>query len=108
MLADTVEATVRSLESPSATKIRTVVTEAIRKRLAEGELEECGLSIRDLARIRESFITTLLSIYHPRVQYPSDSGPGEIADAKGRERRGAQDTSHAPDHGSESRLSGGG
>ncbi len=73
MMADTVEATVRSLDAPTPGKIRTVVTEAIEKRLGDGQLEECGLSIQDLAGIRESFITTFHSIYHPRIKYPSDA-----------------------------------
>jgi len=72
MMADTVEATVRSLDAPTPSKIRGVVTEAIEKRLKDGQLEECGLSIQDLASIRESFITTFLSIYHPRIKYPSE------------------------------------
>lgn len=77
MLADTVEATARTLSEPSAGNIRSVVNDSIDKRLQEGELEECGLSISDLAKIRESFITTLLSIYHPRIQYPSDKSKSE-------------------------------
>jgi len=76
MLADTVEATARALDGPSTGKIRSVVTEAVERRLREGELEECGLSIRDMARIRESFIVTLLSIYHPRIQYPAERDAG--------------------------------
>jgi len=79
MLADSVEATARTLTEPNTAAIRTVVVGAIDTRLREGQLEECGLSIRDLARIRESFVTTLLSIYHPRIKYPS----GEKGDGRG-------------------------
>jgi len=73
MMADTVEATVRSLDAPTPSKIRSVVTGAIEKRMKDGQLEECGLSLQDLASIRESFITTFHSIYHPRIKYPTDS-----------------------------------
>ncbi|MBC8366546.1 HDIG domain-containing protein [bacterium] len=73
MMADTVEATVRSLDAPTPNKIRSVVTDAIEKRMKDGQLEECGLSLQDLASIRESFITTFHSIYHPRIKYPRDS-----------------------------------
>ncbi len=73
MMADTVEATVRSLDAPTPNKIRSVVTDAIEKRMKDGQLEECGLSLQDLASIRESFITTFHSIYHPRIKYPTDS-----------------------------------
>ena len=81
MLADTVEATARTIDEPSAGNIRSVVSESIEKRLADGELEECGLSISDLARIRESFITTLLSIYHPRIKYPTEKGKAEAPES---------------------------
>ncbi len=76
MLADSVEATARTIAEPNTAAIRAVVTGAIDTRLREGQLEECGLSIRDLARIRESFVTTLLSIYHPRIKYPGEKGDG--------------------------------
>ncbi len=79
MLADMVEATARTLSEPSAGSIREVVTSAIEKRLQERELEECGLSISDLALIRDSFITTLLSIYHPRIKYPTEKTKPETA-----------------------------
>ncbi|MCP4544861.1 MAG: HDIG domain-containing protein [bacterium] len=91
MLADSVEATARSFDSPSTAKIRAVVRESIDIRLSDGELEECGLSIRELAIIRESFITTLLSIYHPRIQYPSDKSK-ESPEKSGRRERGASAT----------------
>ncbi len=116
MLADTVEATVRSLDQPSAGKIRGVVSESIEKRLSDGELEECGLSIADLAEIRESFITTLLSIYHPRIQYPAErdpeaersepetgSPPPEPRESELKEE--GRDEPHAPDGPAESEVS---
>ena len=90
MLADTVEATARALPTPSPGNIRSVVSEAIRKRLDEGELEECGLSIRDLARIRDSFVTTLLSIHHPRIQYPGGITADHPARASRKEPQAAE------------------
>jgi hypothetical protein len=78
MLADSVEATARTISEPNTAAIRAVVVGAIDTRLREGQLEECGLSIRDLARIRESFVTTLLSIYHPRI-IPRDKARRAVA-----------------------------
>jgi hypothetical protein len=36
-------------------------------------LDECDLTVRDIARIQEAFVSMLKGIYHPRVQYPSAS-----------------------------------
>jgi len=95
MLADSIEATVRSLDEPNTANIRAVVKQSIETRLNEGQLEECGLSIRDLARIRESFVTSLLAIYHPRIQYPSDKDKGG-EDEQARERADAREAAPPP------------
>jgi putative nucleotidyltransferase with HDIG domain len=101
MLADGVEATVRSMaqsgaldkmataasttansdatESPSlysdhaslpADVIAEVVHKIISERIEEGQLDECDLTVRDLARIQEAFVSMLKGIYHPRIVYP--------------------------------------
>ncbi len=89
MLADSVEATVRSKvqngkvissreergNAPNgAQTIEELVTAIIDERVRSGQLDECPLTIKDLAAIRQAFITTLQGIYHPRVDYtPQDS-----------------------------------
>jgi len=42
----------------------------IQERLAERQLEECDLTLRDLKVIGDSFKATLRGIYHRRVEYP--------------------------------------
>ncbi|WP_152541287.1 HD family phosphohydrolase [Kallotenue papyrolyticum] len=90
MLADGIEATVRSraqsgklrpirpdAEAPTggngaATQsIADVVEQIFNERLRSGQLDECPLTLRDIAIIKQSFIKTLQGIYHPRVDYPS-------------------------------------
>ena len=70
MLADTVEPAVRSLSDPSPTNVRNMVFKLINGRAQEGELDESGLTMNDLAKIREKFVSILTGIYHKRVQYP--------------------------------------
>ena len=70
MLADSTEAMVRANEDRSPERIDAVVEEVIAERLAEGELEECDLTLRDLRTIAESFKQTLRGVYHPRIAYP--------------------------------------
>ncbi len=70
MLADSVEATARSLEDPTPGRIRTVVKQIIDKRVEDGQLDGSSLTLSDLARVRDSFITVLDRFFHGRIQYP--------------------------------------
>jgi putative nucleotidyltransferase with HDIG domain len=70
MLADAVEAAPRSLAKPTPGRIKEVTKQIIDKRLLSGELDESGLTISDLAKIREAFIPLLTGIHHARIVYP--------------------------------------
>jgi hypothetical protein len=70
MLADSVEATVRSSPDHSPERIDALVEEVISERVAEGQLDDCELTLRDLKMIAESFKATLRGVYHPRLEYP--------------------------------------
>lgn len=72
MLADGVEASVRSLTSQDEPAIRAMVQRIIRERLEDGQFDECDLTLRDLERIREAFIAQLLGMYHRRIEYPQN------------------------------------
>jgi hypothetical protein len=72
MLADGVEASVRSLESRDEPAIRAMVGRIIGDRLDDGQFDECDLTLRDLERIREAFIGQLLGMYHQRIPYPQN------------------------------------
>jgi len=70
MLADSVEATVRSSPDHSPERIDALVEEVITERAMEGQLDECDLTLRDLKTTAESFKATLRGVYHPRLEYP--------------------------------------
>jgi putative nucleotidyltransferase with HDIG domain len=70
MLADGVEASVRSLASRDETAIRAMVGRIIEERLSDGQFDECDLTLRDIERIREAFVAQLLGMYHQRIAYP--------------------------------------
>jgi hypothetical protein len=87
MLADGVEASVRSLAQQDEPTIRAMVGRIIEERLDDGQFDECDLTLRDLERIREAFVAQLLGMYHQRIAYPDNkvvelearrtvSGPG--------------------------------
>lgn len=85
MLADSVEATVRSKaqnnkllpgrthgngqHAPGAQTLDELVNAIIDERLHSGQLDHTPLTLHDLVLIRQAFITTLQGIYHPRVDY---------------------------------------
>ena len=71
MLADTVEAATRALGNPSPPEVRQRVAEVIAAKLADGQLEECELTLRDLAAVEQAFTRTLtLGVFHNRIEYP--------------------------------------
>ncbi|OQY52905.1 MAG: HD family phosphohydrolase [Desulfobacteraceae bacterium 4572_89] len=70
MLADVAEASVRALERPTPARIKGRVKELINDIFADGQLEECELTLKDLHQIAKSFNNILTSIYHNRIEYP--------------------------------------
>ena len=71
----------RALAEPTPSRIRGLVTRIINERVQEGQLDECGLTLSELARIRESFIPVLTAIFHVRTPYPEDPRRRARADA---------------------------
>ena len=83
MLADTIEATVRSKaqhgkivsgrdqseRSDGNQTLEELVASIIDERVRSGQLDESPLTLEDIARVRHAFLTTLQGIYHPRVEY---------------------------------------
>jgi cyclic-di-AMP phosphodiesterase PgpH len=70
MMADSVESASRSLSEPTPSRIEGLVSELIDKRLRDGQFDECGLTLCEIAEIRDSLIKSLIGIYHGRVKYP--------------------------------------
>jgi putative nucleotidyltransferase with HDIG domain len=72
LLADGVEAAVRSLPEKTPQKIQAMVQKIINKSFAEEQLEECDLTLRDLRTIADCFVRVLIGIYHQRIEYPEE------------------------------------
>ena len=69
-LADATEAATRSLDSPSPARIRAKVHEIITRRMMDHQLDDTGLTFRDLSRIEDAFVRVLVGIFHVRPKYP--------------------------------------
>lgn len=74
MLADGCESSVRARRPQSREDIEETVNYIFETRLASGELDDSGLTLNDLRQLRESFLTSLQGIFHPRIAYPGSPG----------------------------------
>jgi putative nucleotidyltransferase with HDIG domain len=70
MLADGCEAAVRAMRPTSAGEVAEVVSRVFSERVADGQLNESNLTLRELEITQEAFISALKGIFHPRIQYP--------------------------------------
>ena len=75
MLADSVEAASRTLERPTLGRIEDLAAKIIDGHLADGQLDECDLTQRDLRGIREAFVRLLSGMLHSRIDYPELKEP---------------------------------
>ncbi|MDH7474389.1 MAG: HDIG domain-containing protein [Anaerolineae bacterium] len=75
MLADACEATVRASRPATSEELEKMVRQIILDRLLEGDLDECDLTLRDLDRISEVFVSILQGLFHPRIKYPPQKQP---------------------------------
>ena len=71
MLADTIEAAVRSLKTPTPKAIDQFIERLVRGKLEDGQLSDSPLSLRDIDEICEAFSDILKGVYHERIEYPN-------------------------------------
>ncbi|GAB6061332.1 HDIG domain-containing protein [Deferrisoma palaeochoriense] len=70
LLADAVEAASRTLPDLRPARIQGMVQNIINRTFADGQLDECDLTLRDLHRIAGAFSRILTGIHHQRIDYP--------------------------------------
>ena len=83
LLADAVEAASRTLAEPSPEKIRTLIQTLTDARVSGGQFDECGLTFRDLDRVKREFARVLTGLYHHRIDYPQPAPRPAIAEGDG-------------------------
>ncbi len=78
MMADSVEASSRSLTEYTDQSIRDLVNRIVDGQLADGFFRDCPITFRDIAYSKTVLIEKLKTIYHTRVSYPElqKKGPG--------------------------------
>ncbi len=73
LLADQVEAASKTLLDPTPARIQGAVQKIINNIFADGQLDECELTLKDLHEIAKSFIKILSGIFHHRIEYPQSA-----------------------------------
>lgn len=83
MLADGSEAAVRSLEDQSPESIAAIVKKIVDSVIAEGQLDECDITFREIMLIRDTLIKELSGIHHQRISYPGFNPPVDNGNGAG-------------------------
>ena len=73
LLADSVEAASRSLEKPTPQRIADFVASIIEDKRADGQLDECDMTLWELKTVQETFARTLSGTLHARIAYPGEA-----------------------------------
>lgn len=100
MLADSVEAAVRSMTDKTEAKMETLIKKIIKDKLDDGQLDNCQLTLNDLDKVANSFMKVLSGYFHAREQYPEikEASTGEHT----REHSGEHSKEPIPEPGTES------
>tara|TARA_B100000315_G_scaffold260595_1_gene323295 strand:+ start:6477 stop:8804 length:2328 start_codon:yes stop_codon:yes gene_type:complete len=81
MICEAVEAAVRSIKKPDINNIEAMVDKIVEKRLKERQLDECPITMEDLANLKgdvkkgDGLLPVLRGIYHIRIEYPKENEP---------------------------------
>ncbi len=78
MIADSVEAASRSLESVTRESVENQIQKIINIKMSENQLDESGITLGDLQVVKESFTEVILSSYHNRPRYPDQSDTSRL------------------------------
>ena len=70
MLADSIEATVKSLDKPTPKRIEDIVAGTIRGKLEDGQFDECQLTMHEIHETGEAIREALIGFIGPRIEYP--------------------------------------
>jgi len=70
MLADSIEAAVRSVEDPTQESISSLIDKIIGQKIAENQFSHADLTFKELEAIKASFMSVLSGIFHERIAYP--------------------------------------
>lgn len=95
-LADSVESASRTLRKPTLAKIRALIDELVRNKIQSGQLDECPMTLGELATIKDSFSASLRGMLHARIDYPKDDERGSAGARRSDAQRAPRAEPEAP------------
>ena len=72
MLSDCVESATRAMNEPTPAQIEGLVDELAKKRLLDGQFDQCPLTLAELGKVKEAILARVGAIHHGRIAYPED------------------------------------
>ncbi|MFQ6066353.1 MAG: HD family phosphohydrolase [bacterium] len=72
MLADSVEAAFRFSPQKTLKRIHLQVKKVVNNKLKDNQLDECNLTLGEIARMSDAFVRTLTGVIHTRGRYPEE------------------------------------
>lgn len=76
-IADSCEAAVRAMDHPSIEKISSFVHDLIEERISDGQLDDSGLTLKEIRIVEKSLVSSLSSTFHSRIKYPKMKSEAE-------------------------------
>ena len=70
LLADSIEAAVRSLDVKDPVKIEQMVRKIVDSKIRDNQLSDANITFKEIEIIVNSFLKTFGAIYHERIKYP--------------------------------------
>jgi putative nucleotidyltransferase with HDIG domain len=70
MMADSIEAASRTLSEPSPAQVQGMIDRLTDAVVADNQLDECDITLREIGLVKESFFKILTGLYHRRLDYP--------------------------------------
>jgi len=79
MLADSCESAARAMQDPTPERVRDLINNIIEGKIADGQLDEAPLTLREIALVKDQFVSILSGLHHRRIEYP---GTKHLTDAE--------------------------
>lgn len=76
-IADSCEAAVRAMDHPTSEKIEAFVHNLIEERISDGQLDDSGLTLKEIRKVEKSIVSGLSSTFHSRIKYPKMKSEAE-------------------------------
>lgn len=71
MLADSCESATRAMEDPTPERVRDLIDNIVDAKIADGQLDEAPLTLREIAVVKDQFVKILAGVRHHRIEYPA-------------------------------------